>query len=431
MKPRFLTWPDLSLLLAAAGGLGFFLLQHRSAGQLEEENARISQRIESWEKRVESSADEENSGQSAKALAKSGPSGMAKLAAILRGADSGNPAAFRDSLMLDSQFRTLDAASLERMITDARAADLSEEDRERIVGKLLDVLVEKDPVRAFAVIEEGFAGKTPREIQQQLSKRSGLFEKWIMRNGPQALAWLDKQIAAGLFESRSLAGTSSVRQEYEALIFLKTKDGSRIAALDPLDRLPTLQSWRFQSLKPEEQADFAKVARTSGLKPSEVAEALKPLLNRAMESGDLAGADAFFERVAPTPEELPHLSEAAAGTAMFALGKKADQLTGEEVPAIRAWLTEKSSGGDAYIGSMIGKGFSNGWDSAQIFTTLDRLQKDQPSDELISSFLLNASQGNKQKLDYASARDLANRISNLGKRADVLNAIEAGQTPRP
>lgn len=431
MKPRFLTWPDLSLLLAAAGGLGFLLVQTRSAGQLEAENVRLSQRLEAWEKRGEPPADEESSSQSAKALAKSGPSGMAKLAAILRGADAGNPAQVRDSLMLDSQFRTLDAASLERMIAEARAADLSEEDRERIVGKLLDVLVEKDPVRAFAVIEEGFAGKTPREVQQQLSKRSGLFEKWIMRDGPQALAWLDRQIATGLFESRSLAGTSNVRQEYEALIFLRTKDSSRIAALDPLDRLPTLQSWRFQSLKPEEQAAFAKVVRTSGLKPSEVAEALKPLLNRAMESGDLAGADAFFERVAPTPEELPRLSEAAAGNAMFALGKKADQLTGDEVPAIRTWLADKSSGGDAYLGSMIGKGFSNGWDSAQIFTTLDRLQKDQPSDELISTFLLSASQGNKQKLDYATARDLANRISNLGKRADVLNAIEAGQTPRP
>ncbi len=431
MKPRSLTWPDLSLLLAAAGGLGFFLLQHRSAGKLEEENARLSQRIEAWEKRVESSAEEENSGLNAKALVKSGPSGMAKLAAILRGADSGNPAAFRESLMLGSQFRTLDAASLERMIADARASDLSEEDRERIVGKLLDVLVEKDPARAFAVIEEGFAGKTSRQIHHQLLVRSGLFEKWILRDGPQALAWLDKQIAAGLFESRSLAGTSRVRQEYEALIFLRTKDGSRIAALDPLDRLPTLQSWYFQSLKPEEQADFAKVVRTSGLKPSEVAEALKPLLNRAMQSGDLAGADAFFERVSPTPEELPRLSEAAAGNAMFALGKKADQLTGDEVPAIRSWLADKSTEGDAYIGSMIGKGFSNGWDSEQIFTTLDRLQKDQPSDELISTFLLSASQGNKQKLDYATARDLANRISNLGKRADVLNAIEAGQTPRP
>jgi hypothetical protein len=424
MKPRFLTWPDLSLLLAAAGGLGFFLLQHRSAGQLEEQNARLSQRIEAWEKRSEPSAEEENSGLSAKALIKSGPSGMVKLAAILRGADTGNPAAFRESLMLDSQFRTLDSASLERMIAEARAAELSEEDRERIVGKLLDVLVEKDAVRAFAVIELGFAGKTPREIQQQLSKRSGLFEKWILRDSPQALAWLDRQVAAGLFESRSLAGTSGVRQEYEALIFLRTKDGSRIAALDPLDRLPTLQSWRFQSLKPEEQADFAKVVRTSGLKPSEVVQVLKPLLNRAMESGDLAGADAFLERVAPTPEELPRLSESAAGNAMFALGKKADQLTGDEVPAIRTWLADKSSEGDAYIGSMIGRGFSNGWDAAQIFTTLDRLQKDKPSDDLVFRFLLDATQeGHKQKLDPATALDLANRISDPEKRADALNYI--------
>ena len=425
MKPRSLSWPDLCLLLAAAGGVTFFLLQQRSAATLEAENARLSQRIEAWEKHGEASDDDPKSGPSAKALAKAGPSGMAKLAAILRGADAGNPAQVRESLMLESQWRTLDTATLEKMIADARAAGLSQEDREAVIDKLLEVLVEKDPARAFAVIEEGFAGKTPREVQQQLSKRSGLFEKWIQSDGTQALAWLDKQIAAGLFDSRSLAGTSNVRQEYESLIYRKAKDGSRIAALDPLDRLPTLQSWRLRDLPVEDQIALAKVARTSGLKPSEVAEVMKPFLNKAMESGDLASADAFFKQIDPTPEELPRLSEAAAGQAMFSLGKKADQLTGEEVPAIRNWLAEKSPEGDSYIGSMIGKGFSNGWDAGQIVVTMDRLLYDQPSDDLIRSFLMEASRGTKQKLANDLAVDLANRINDPGKRADVLNAIKS------
>lgn len=424
MKPRSLSWPDLCLLLAAAGGVTFFLLQQRSAATLEAENARLSQRIEAREKRSEATEDETNSGLSAKLLAKAGPSGMAKLAAILRGAILGNPAQVRESLMLENQWRTLDSATLGKMIADARAADLSEDDREAVIDMLLEVLVEKDPARAFAVIEEGFAGKTPREIQQQLSKRSGLFEKWIQSDGPQALAWLDRQIAAGLFDSRSLAGTSNVRQVYESLIYQKTKEGSRIAALDPLDRLPTLQSWRLRDLPLEDQIALAKVARTSGLKPSEVAEVMKPFLNKAMQSGDLAGADAFFEQIDPTPEELPHLSETAAGSAMFALGKKADQLTGDEVPAIRSWLADKSTEGDAYIGSMIGKGFSNGWDAGQIYATMERLQKDQPSDDLISTFLIGASEGNKQKLDPATALDFANRITDPGKRAVTLNAIK-------
>ena len=423
MKPRALSWIDALLLLAAAGGLAFFSIQHRSAGSMAAENARLSERIEAWEKRGELAGEEGEVGISAKALVTNGPSGLARFAAILRGADTGNPAAVRESLLLDSQWRTLDAATLEKLIADARASDLSDEDRERIEAKLLEVLAEKNPARAFAVIESGFAGKTLREIQQQLSQRSGLFEKWILREGPQAVAWLDKQVAAGLFDSRSLAGTSSIRQDYESLILLKTGDGSRIAALDPVDRLPTLQSWRFQFLKPEEQAAFAQVARTSGLKPSEVTEVLKPLLNRAMESGDLTGADAFFKRVVPTPEELPQLSEAAAGTAMFALGKKSDQLTGEEVPAIRTWLADKSPQGDSYLGSMIGKGYSNGWDAGQIFATIDRLQKDRASDELIGAFLEGASQGTKQKLDRATAVELASRISDPAKRNAALNAI--------
>ena len=426
MKPRSVPWPDLCLLLAAAGGVTFFLLQQRGAATLEAENARLSQRIEAWAKRSEASDDDPKSGLSAKALAKTGPSGMAKLAAILRGAEAGNPAQVRESLMLENQWRTLDTATLEKMIADTRAADLSEEDREAVIDKLLEVLVEKDPARAFAVIEEGFTGKTPREIQQQLSKRSGLFEKWIRSDGTQALAWLDKQIAAGLFDSRSLAGTSNVRQEYESLIYRKAKDGSRIAALDPLDRLQTLQSWRLRDLPVEDQIALAKVARTSGLKPSAVAEVMKPFLKKSMESGDLASADAFFNQIEPTAEELPHLSEAAAGQAMLSLGKKADQLTGEEVPAIRSWLAEKSSGGDAYIGSMIGKGFSNGWDAGQIYATIDRLQKDQPSDDLLYRFLTDATQeGHKQKLDPATALDFANRISDPGKRADVLNSIKS------
>jgi hypothetical protein len=72
---------------------------------------------------------------------------------------------------------------------------------------------------------------------------------------------------------------------------------------------------------------------------------------------------------------------------------------------------------------MIGKGFSNGWDAGQIYATIDRLQKDRPSDELIGSFLESASQGTKQKLDHATAAELANCISDPSKRAAALNAI--------
>jgi hypothetical protein len=426
MKPRSIPWPDLCLLLAAAGGVTFFLLQQRSAANLEAENSKLSQRIVAWEKRRDSTDDETKSGPIAKAFEKSGPSGMAKFAALLRGARSGNPVQVRDLLLLDNHLRSLDVATLEAMIADARAADLSGEDREAVIDKLLEALVEKDPARAFAVIEEGFAGKSPREIQQEFSKRTGYFGNWLKHDGPQALAWLDRQIAAGLFDSRSLAGTSDVRQGYESLIYRITKDGSRIAALDPLDRLPTLLSWRLRDLPVEEQIALAKVARTSGLKPSEVVDVMKPFLQKSMQSGDLASADAFFEQIDPTPEELPQLSEAAAGQAMVSLGKKADQLTGDEVPAIRSWLADKSSEGDAYIGSMIGKGFSNGWDAGQIYATMERLQKDQPSDDLLYRFLLDATQeGHKQKLDPATALDFANRITDPGKRADVMNSIKA------
>ena len=46
MKPRAFSWIDVLLLLAAAGGLAFFMIQHRSAGTLAAENARLSERIE-------------------------------------------------------------------------------------------------------------------------------------------------------------------------------------------------------------------------------------------------------------------------------------------------------------------------------------------------------------------------------------------------
>ncbi len=425
MKPRTYSWPDGLLLLAAAGGLAFFFAGQRGAGQLEAENARLGQRIAAWENRGAATvADGGPAGRGLKGFAIAGPSGMAKLAAILRGAELGNLAAAREALVLDSQWRTLDPATLERMIADARAADLSEQDRERLIGKLLEALADRDPARAFAVIGEGFAGKTSREIQGELAKHGGLFEKWIKRDGLQALAWLDQQIAAGNFDSRSLAGTSTLRQDYESRIFALTGDGSRITALDPADRLPALQSWRFGDLPPERQAAFAEVARSSGLTPAEVAQALNPLLKRQMQAGDLADADAFFDRVGVTPEELPRLSEDAAGQALFALGKKADELTGEEVPAIRTWLGEKSAEGDSYIGSMIGRGFANGWDAGQIFSTLNQLQEEQPSDDLVSTFLIAASQqGGKQKLDHAAAVELANRIADPGKRAVTLSAI--------
>jgi len=89
-------------------------------------------------------------------------------------------------------------------------------------------------------------------------------------------------------------------------------------------------------------------------------------------------------------------------------------LAGVDINTIRAWLGQKSAGGDGYIGSMIGRGFANGWDAGQIFHTIDRLQEEQPSDDLVSTFLIAASQGTKQTLDHATAVELANRIADPG-----------------
>gem|GEM_PF-4813361 len=68
MKPRAFSWIDVLLLLAAAGGLAFFMIQHRSAGTLAAENARLSERIEAREKRGELAGEEGEMGLSAKSL---------------------------------------------------------------------------------------------------------------------------------------------------------------------------------------------------------------------------------------------------------------------------------------------------------------------------------------------------------------------------
>ena len=55
---------------------------------------------------------------------------------------------------------------------------------------------------------------------------------------------------------------------------------------------------------------------------------------------------------------------------------------------------------------------------------INQLQEEQPSDDLVSTFLIAASQqGGKQKLDHAAAVELANRIADPGKRAVTLSAI--------
>ncbi|NJR42733.1 MAG: hypothetical protein HC767_08755 [Akkermansiaceae bacterium] len=92
--------------------------------------------------------------------------------------------------------------------------DLSDEERDALISEILDPLIEKDPQYAL----ERFADKIKTDPDGIGSQLSSAMRAWAQKDLGAATAWLDRKIAAGDFDSKTLDGQSDVREEFEAAL---------------------------------------------------------------------------------------------------------------------------------------------------------------------------------------------------------------------
>lgn len=414
MKPlHFL--PPAAALIASGLWLG---LQQRSISTLEKETVLLREHVEAVKHAA--TADHSSLG-TARANGKKATDPEAidwkGLADTMAKTERGGMPDMRAMLKLQTKLMSLSGAELTAALDEIAGLELSNDARRSLENMLIGLLAQKEPKLVL-----------DRYLDRLNDPRSGMgswqlanaFKQWAGKDSAAATAWLDAQIAAGKFDSKSLDGKSQSRLQFEAAVvasLLQTNvkaAGDRIAALPEDQRREMFQQGMFMTVKPGSEKDFAALVRQS-VPENERGQAFANATNMMVHQGGYEKVGKFLDDIDATPGERKDIVKSAAGNKIQQLSHDGG-IDRKEIDEMRTWVTQESPENvDTITGESLGSLWSPQakWeDNAKL---IGELYAEKPSDELLVSFL-NGHQASEHR---EAALELAAKISDGTKRAEV------------
>lgn len=233
-----------------------------------------------------------------------------KLAMNMNDMRSGNGGRdLRALLRVQKRLLSMSGPELSSVIEGIAGLGLAPEDGHHLRAMLLEVLAAKDPALAMRNLIE------PSDHNSDVNERqiTGCFQQWLKLNTAAAADWLDRQIAAGTLEDKSIDGTNPLRLNLETALFstMLSSDaeaaGLRLVAL-PQDQRRSILESAFDLLEPGSEIAFANAARAF-LPQSDFAGMLSGKMEWIAAHGGSEYVDRFLDTIAATPAER----QAAAG----------------------------------------------------------------------------------------------------------------------
>jgi hypothetical protein len=320
----------------------------------------------------------------------------------------------RAMMALQTRLMEMSTDEMVEALDEIIALDITDAIRAQLESMLIGRLAQEDPQLALERFGDRI-GDRQGGIQWQLSNA---LRTWADDDPAAAGAWLDRQVAAGHFDSTSLSGRNPLRTQYEAAIIgsLLASDpanaGRRLAVFSEDQRSEILQQgWQIR-LKPETQAAFAALVRDQ-LPQARHADALANVSNTLAHGKDgYRKVGEFLERIDATDNERAAIAGRTADT-MLREGYGPDGFDPEKVRELRAWLAEQAPGeADSITGSSLGR---TGGDFDHTVALVTKLHAEYGSDDLLVSFLEQSRViGNPD-----ATRPLIDKISDPQRREEV------------
>jgi hypothetical protein len=286
-----------------------------------------------------------------------------------------------------------------------------------------DELSEMDPDPALATFAKRLEGDDPG-MARRLAKT---FVRWAAEDPAAAAAWLDRQIADGLFESKSLDGRSLARLEFEAAllgILLSTDEAAaatRLAALPEDQRREVMERISVSELSPTGQSAYAALIR-SLIPPDERPGAFAHAASELATGGGFSGVGEFLDQIGATPPERAVSAREAANARLetIAAGRA---VTRDDAETLREWVKRQSPGTvDRVTGEALAEAAqANGKLSFEAAAELAlEYHKNSGNDDVLGAFLESfAAHSN-----LARALPLVRDISDPKRRDEILGKLK-------
>ena len=329
----------------------------------------------------------------------------------------------RSMIRIQQRLQAMTRDELASALDEIAALDLPEESRTMIAQMLIGPLCQKDPEFALnryidRINDErgGFGWQLPNAIKE-----------WADKDPAAATAWLDRQIADGKFESKSLDGKSQPRMQFEGNLIgalLSTNPDAaagRLEAFPEDQRKELLQRWTGNTVKEENQLAFATLVRKE-LEANEQLDTLADLAALRSWQEGFENTDAYLDRIEATPAERAATIEKVAENKVRNF-MRAKKVTREDIDSLREWAaTQAPDAVDGMTGralAMAGQN-NNGLDFSEASAMALEYRESTGNDEVLVSFL---DRGIRSE-DKESARALAEKISDPARRAEVLEKLK-------
>jgi hypothetical protein len=322
---------------------------------------------------------------------------------------------------LQQRLQSMTAQEILDALDEIATLGLSAADRALIDRVLMQPLMQKDPERALTRFIDRLQGNDAAMNGQLI----GGLRDWARKDASKADAWLDQQIAAGKFESKSLDGRNLARMQLEGSLIgvLLTSSPNtaahRLAAMPEDQRGDLIGNFTLNSLKEESLPALAKLIREQ-VPATDQARTFALQAAQRVAQGGYAKVSEFLARTQPTPAERIACVEQAVATSVLSNDRK---ITRDDLDSVREWVgSQAPNATDSVTGKLLCAAALNNrkLDFAEAAELAVQYSQARGNDDVLITFVENWAMGSSKE----QARVLAARITDERRRAEMLKRLE-------
>lgn len=379
--------PCLSLSAVVAWNVS----SHRAVVEKETRNHELKSRIEAVRSGgAEDSVDGPSAGRRKPAKARGAALDWKAIAAKAGASSDGSGMDLKTMLELNRRLEGMTDSEILAAFDEIDSMGLDPKRRAAMEELLIDPLIEKNPELAL----QRFVNRIGVDDDAIGWRLSSAMAGWAKLDPGAATAWLDQQIAAGVFESRTLDGRSEARIEFEGALAAELLGAStsavaqRIAALPEEQRREALEQIAFSELNPAAREAYVGLVR-SLVPADERAGSFSHVIADLVPEGGYQEVEGFLNSVRATPEERVVSAREAANTRLGTIAEDRE-VTARDVEEMRAWVEKQAPGtADRVTGESLGEAAQEGGEFD--FAAASKLALDyhrrSAGDDVLAAFL--------------------------------------------
>jgi hypothetical protein len=323
----------------------------------------------------------------------------------------------------EQRLQAMSAKELIAALNEISALDLPGCTLEMLEQIVLTPLIEKDPELAL----NQFVERLRSHEGTPISELSMAMQQWAKKDPLAAVAWTDRQIAAGKFDSKSLDRKSRPRIALEGALIVALLDsdsnaaGRRLATLPAEHRAEALNTYSSHQPEKEHQFAFAELVRNH-LPEEKKIQTLGQQASSLVSSECYSRATEYLDRIKATPAERAACVEQAVKS-KIQWDSSQKKISREDFDAMREWVTTQVPERTGTItGELLAYASHNRlkMEFSEAAELAVHYNDASGNDDVLFTFL----DGRPAQQNKEQARLLAAKISDEKRRTDILKKLE-------